>query len=147
MRRISLHGINVIDLDTPAMDGTLDTLSFVYRSAWEIVCEMMQDPLFLQKWTWEYKPQHNSRGERMYGDFMSGPWVELVYSQIQDPAVTVVFVVLGSDATQIKKETVCAPVVRQCRQSVHSYADDQKGLEGAWMCVQIVSRRLASRAQ
>jgi hypothetical protein len=110
MRRISLHGINVIDLDTPAMDGTLDTLSFVYRSAWEIVCEMMQDPLFLQKWTWEYKPQHNSRGERVYGNFMSGRWVESVYSQIQDPAVTVVFVVLGSDATQIKKRLSAHPL-------------------------------------
>ena len=54
MRWISLHGINVIDLDTPAMDGTLDTMSFVYRSVWEIVCEMMQDQLFLQEWTWEY---------------------------------------------------------------------------------------------
>ena len=76
MRRISLHGINVIDLDTPAMDGTLDTLSFVYHSVWEIVCEMMQDPVFLQEWTWEYKPQYDACGERVYGDFMSGRWVE-----------------------------------------------------------------------
>ena len=92
----------MLDLATPSVDGPRE-VSFVYRSAWEIVCEMVQDPAMLKEWIWNYTPQYNNDGERVYGHFMSGRWVEAVYRDIKDPTVTVVCIVLGSDATQISK--------------------------------------------
>ena len=98
----------MLDLATPSVDGPRE-VSYLYRSAWEIVCEMVQDPAMLKEWIWNYTPQYNNDGERVYGHFMSGRWVEAVYRDIKDPTVTVVCIVLGSDATQISKRKSAHP--------------------------------------
>jgi hypothetical protein len=45
------------------------------------------------------------------GDCMAGPCVEAVYNEIQDPTIaTVVFIIIGSDETQIKKRLSAHPL-------------------------------------
>lgn len=42
---------------------------------------------------------------------MAGPCVEAVYNEIQDPTIaTVVFIIIGSDETQIKKRLSAHPL-------------------------------------
>jgi hypothetical protein len=47
LNRVCLRGINVMDLATLLVDEAWD-MSFVYSIAWEIVCEMVQDPDMLK---------------------------------------------------------------------------------------------------
>jgi len=109
MQRACMHGIHTVDLSVPGLDNEAGEMLFVFRSAWEIVCEMMLDTALMDMWTWQHEPQYNTDGERMYGDFMAGQFVESVYNQIQDDAATVVFIIIGSDATQIRKRLSAHP--------------------------------------
>jgi hypothetical protein len=108
MQRECMHGVNMVNLSVPSLDEAGEML-FVFRSAWEIVCEMMLDTALMDIWTWHHEPQYNAAGERVFGDFMAGQFVQSVYNQIQDDTATVVFIIIGSDATQIRKRLSAHP--------------------------------------
>ena len=63
--------VNMVNLSVPSLDEAGEML-FVFRSAWEIVCEMMLDTALMDIWTWHHEPQYNAAGERVFGDFMAG---------------------------------------------------------------------------
>jgi hypothetical protein len=71
MQRECMHGVNMVNLSVPSLDEAGEML-FVFRSAWEIVCEMMLDTALMDIWTWHHEPQYNAAGERVFGDFMAG---------------------------------------------------------------------------
>ena len=50
MQRECMHGVNMVNLSVPSLDEVGEML-FVFRSAWEIVCEMMLDTTLMDMWT------------------------------------------------------------------------------------------------
>jgi len=50
MQRECMHGVNMVNLSVPSLDEVEEML-FVFRSAWEIVCEMMLDTTLMDMWT------------------------------------------------------------------------------------------------
>ena len=49
MQRECMHGVNMVNLSVPSLDEAGEML-FVFRSAWEIVCEMMLDTALMDMW-------------------------------------------------------------------------------------------------
>ena len=47
--------------------------------------------------TLEYTPASDNAGDRMFGGFGSSPWLQNAYARMEDPTVTVVAIVVGSD--------------------------------------------------
>ena len=102
------HGLHAVDLTMPAIDGS-QQIAFYYRSAWDVAKDMIQDPSLSSQMLWSFEAHVNSAGERVFDEYMSGRWVEAVYNNTSDPAVTFVFIIMGSDATQCNKRISAHP--------------------------------------
>jgi len=89
-------GLRSHEVTQPGVHGCRPAV-FWYRCAWDIVKEWLQDPAILPRMTLEYTPASDNAGDRMFGGFGSSPWLQNAYARMEDPTVTVVAIVVGSD--------------------------------------------------
>ena len=103
---MSAHGLHTAYLAVPAHDGT-QAVDFVHRGAWDVIKEFIHNPDFANQMIWGFQPEFDAAGERVYGEIMSSRWIESVYADLEDTDVTIVAIVLGSDAfktVQLQKD-------------------------------------------
>jgi hypothetical protein len=98
-RAMSLEsaGLRLLDLTKPRFDGQ-DKVMFWYRSVWEMITDWLKTPEILNRMSLSYAPRYSRDGLRLFVDFASSHWLQSVYAKFDDPAVTVIGIIIGSDA-------------------------------------------------
>lgn len=120
------HGLNAVNVHVPNYNRD-EPVSLIFRSAWDIVREFVRDPAFAPHIQWEFAPVYNQDGDRVYGELMSARWIEEAYAGIPDPETTILVIILGSDAAQMRTNLSAHPIyatlgnlptkMRMCRDS------------------------------
>jgi len=120
------HGLTAADVNIPHYDRDAP-VPFIFRSAWDIAREFVRDPAFAPHIQWECAPVYNQDGDRVYGELMSARWIEEAYAALQDPEATILVIILGSDAAQMRTNLSAHPIyatlgnlptkMRMCRDS------------------------------
>ena len=83
-----------------------------YQPYWDIVKQILADTNAAPHMTYGFVPEHDPvTKERRYGGFCSAMWMEAAMREAlaKDPDVTVVAVLVGSDATSIKNRDGAHP--------------------------------------
>ena len=83
-----------------------------YQPYWDIVKQILADTNAAPHMTYGFVPEHDPvTKERRYGGFCSAMWMEAAMREAlaKDPDVTVVAVLVGSDATSIKNRDCAHP--------------------------------------
>ena len=83
-----------------------------YQPYWDIVKQILADTKAAPHMTYGFVPEHDPvTKERRYGGFCSAMWMEAAMREAlaKDPDVTVVAVLVGSDATSIKNRDGAHP--------------------------------------
>ena len=108
------HGIHSVLLHQPALDGD-NTAQFWYRTAEDIVLDMLQDPAMAPYINYEYQPEFDPvSGERVYSSVNNSCMLQALYAKHGRGDVVIVPVMLASDATCVQKRTSEHPVYVSC---------------------------------
>jgi hypothetical protein len=100
---ITMLGIREHSLHRSHLDGDNECI-FAYRTAVQIVLDMVQDRHLARHITYEHVPaQDPATGERVFSGLQDSLLLQAAYSYFDEPDVTLLLVFLACDATCIEK--------------------------------------------
>ena len=125
---LAAHGIHCSDLSQPAIDGD-NTCRFWYRTAVDIVVDMLQDPALAPFIDYEYRPEFDpSSGERVYSSINNSCMLEAMYVKYEHLDCVIVPVLVASDATCVEKRRAEHPAYVSCG----LLSEEARGCDAAW---------------